>query len=384
MDKLALAKTIMTDFGVRTCLKDRNCAPIRYLWTDAFAVCNYLNLFLKTGETKYKEDALLLVDQVHHVLGKHRSDDIRHGWISGLNKEEGEKHPTIGGLRIGKKNNERKENEPFDERLEWEQDGQYFHYLTKWMHALNLTTKVTRDPKYNLWACELAKTAHSKFTYVVFGGIKRMYWKMSNDLSYPLVTSMGQHDALDGYITYLELIKAALKNNNIDLDSELISLFQMSHIMDLDTNDPLSIGGLLSSACTLMQLIINNKMTHLSDMLLKLLTSSKNGIDAFLNANTLRHPAEYRLGFRELGLSIGLHGVKKMQMLTKEHPECFSNHTMLQSQLYKLASYIPMCDIIEKFWIDPNNQKSNTWSGHLDINAVMLATSLDPEYFLNI
>lgn len=384
MDKLALAKTIMADFSERTCLKDQNCTPVRYLWTDAFAVCNYLNLFLKTGETKYKEDALLLVDQVHHVLGKHREDDMRHGWISGLDEEEGEKHPTIGGLRIGKKNNERKENEPFDERLEWEQDGQYFHYLTKWMHTLNLVAKLTGDPKYNRWACELAKTAHIRFAYVVFDGIKKMYWKMSIDLTYPLVTSMGQHDALDGYITYLELIKTAPKDNDIDLDNELISLFQMSHVMDLDTHDPLGIGGLLHNACTLMQLIINDKMIHLSDMLLNLLASSKRGIDIFLNTNTLKHPAEYRLGFRELGLSIGLHGVKKMQTLIKEHPECFTNHAMLQSKLFELASYLPMHNIIEKFWIDPNNQKSSTWSEHLDINSVMLATSLDPECFLSV
>jgi len=384
VDKQTIIKTIMADFEKRTCIKNKKCTPKRYLWTDAFAVCNLLGLFLKTDNTCYKDDALLLIDQVHHVLGKHRSDDLRNGWISGLDEKEGERHPTIGGLRIGKKNNERKENEPFDERLEWEQDGQYFHYLTKWMHALNLATKVTGDPKYNLWACELAKTAYTKFVYVVFDGIKRIYWKMSIDLNYPLVTSTGQHDALDGYITYLELIKTAPKDNNIDLDSELISLFQMSNIMDLDTHDPLGIGGLLNSACTLMQLIINHKMTHLSDMLLKLLSSSKSGIDAFLGANTLRYPAEYRLGFRELGLSIGLHGVKKMQMLTKEHPECFSNHTMLQSKLYELASYIPMCDIIEKFWIDPENQKSNTWIEHLDINSVMLATSLGPECFLSV
>jgi hypothetical protein len=252
------------------------------------------------------------------------------------------------------------------------------------MHTLNLVFRVTGDPKYNRWACEMAKTVHNKFAYVVFDGVKKMYWKMSIDLNYPLVASMGQHDALDGYITYLELIKTASKDNDIDLDNELISLFQMSHVMDLDTHDSLGIGGLLHSACTLMQLIINDKMTHLSDMLLKLLSSSKSGIDIFLDTNTLRHPAEYRLGFRELGLSIGLHGVKKMQMLIKEHPECFTNHTLLQSKLYKLASYLPMCNIIEKFWIDPNNQKSSTWSEHLDINAVMLATSLNPKFFLSV
>lgn len=32
-----------------------------------------------------------------------------------------------------------------------------------------------------------------------------MYWKMSIDLSSPLVPSMGQHDPLDGLITYLQL-----------------------------------------------------------------------------------------------------------------------------------------------------------------------------------
>ena len=73
---------------------------------------------------------------MHHVLGRHRDDDPRRGWISGLSEEEGERHPTRGGLRIGKPLNEREPDEPADSQLEWEQDGQYFHYLTKWMHAL--------------------------------------------------------------------------------------------------------------------------------------------------------------------------------------------------------------------------------------------------------
>jgi hypothetical protein len=79
--------------------------------------------------------------------------------ISSFDENVGEAHPTIEGLRIGKKLNERKSDEPYDERLEWEQDGQYFHYLTKWMHALNRTTEVTGDLRYNRWALELAKTA---------------------------------------------------------------------------------------------------------------------------------------------------------------------------------------------------------------------------------
>ncbi len=380
MNKLNLIETIMTDFSDRT-----YCVPVRYLWTDAFAVCNFFGLFMKTGEAKYKENALLLVNQVHHILGKHRKDDTRKGWISGLDEKEGGVHPTIGGLRIGKKNNERKTDEVFDERAEWEQDGQYFHYLTKWMHALNLATKITGDPKYNIWAIELAKMAYEKFTHTAFDGTKRMYWKMSIDLTYPLVASMGQHDALDGFVTYLELAKTASKNNiNLNLNGQISSLFQMSQAMNMDSSDPLGIGGLLSSACSLSQLIVETKMANLSDMLLSLLASSLKGIDGFMQTDTLRYPANYRLAFRELGLSIGLHGVKKIQELIKNNNEYFKNYIALNSKLDDLKMYLSLCDIIENFWLNPENQKSNTWSEHLDINSVMLATSLDPDCFLSV
>lgn len=85
--------------------------PQRYLWTDAFAVCNLLGL----GRTDL---ALRLVEQVHHTLGRHPGDDRRSGWISGLEGEAAEAHPTAGGLRIGKPLPERRSGEPFDERLE--------------------------------------------------------------------------------------------------------------------------------------------------------------------------------------------------------------------------------------------------------------------------
>jgi hypothetical protein len=122
-------------------------------------------------------------------------------------------HPTQRGLRIGKRLNERKPGVPYDDRLEWDRDGQYFHYLTKWMHALNRMSRVTREQKYNQWAIELAQAAHDGFTYVpLSGGRPRMYWKMSTDLSRPLVPSMGQHDPLDGFITFSVLqITAAQK-----------------------------------------------------------------------------------------------------------------------------------------------------------------------------
>ncbi|MCX8176548.1 MAG: hypothetical protein N3E48_04895, partial [Candidatus Bathyarchaeota archaeon] len=175
-----LAKEIMEEFAFQTGLTSDK-PQRRYLWTDAFAVCNFVELYRLTGEVKYKDLAVNLVDKVHNVLGRHREDDERRGWISGLGEEDGKKHPTKGGLRIGKRLRERKPDEPLDEVLEWERDGQYYHYLTKWMYALNKLGKTVNNQTYNLWAVELAKTAHSAFAYSTTSGEKRMYWKMSID-----------------------------------------------------------------------------------------------------------------------------------------------------------------------------------------------------------
>ena len=135
-DKTNEVREIMLAFAERTGLTALHRPPRRYLWTDAHAVCNFLSLYRQSGEDRYRNLAIALIDQVHDTLGRHRADDRRKGWISGLDEKEGQAHPTAGGLRIGKRLPERRRDEPFDERLEWDRDGQYFHYLTKWMQAL--------------------------------------------------------------------------------------------------------------------------------------------------------------------------------------------------------------------------------------------------------
>lgn len=208
--RISEALELMMRFAEATGVTDDEPPPRRYLWTDAFAVCNFLELSRLTGEQGYHQLALKLVDQVHQVLGKHRPDDPRSGWISGLDEEEGAEHPTTGGLRIGKPQRERGPKEPFNQRLEWERDGQYFHYLTRWMHALDQTSRATEDERYRLWAVELAKAAHGAFVRrVADNEPPHLVWKMSIDLSRPLVPTTGQHDPLDGYVT-LSQLKAAL------------------------------------------------------------------------------------------------------------------------------------------------------------------------------
>ena len=388
MDKTEAVKTIMTEFARRTCLAGGDCRPVRYLWTDAFAVCNFISLFRKTNEPYFKEEALMLVDQVHHTLGRHRDDDERNGWISGLEEEEGEKHPTIGGLRIGKKENERKRNEPYDERAEWEQDGQYYHYLTKWMHALDLVSEVTGDRRYRRWALELARTAYEKFSYDTPANSRRMYWKMSIDLSYPLVPSMGQHDALDGYITCLELSYSASGDRGLSealsLNTPLTGLRLMAQSINWESDDPLGIGGLLADASILTQLIVQSRKTEHSDTLFKMLYYALKGIRAFMYTEILKYPAQYRLAFREFGLSIGLHGIGRIEELISRHTGYFEEPARLQAILGELKAYQSLCDYIETFWMNSENQKSPTWTEHLDINSVMLATSLDPEGYLHL
>jgi hypothetical protein len=376
----------MLDFARLTGLEPADAHPRRYLWTDAFAVCNYLELFRRTNDAKYRDLALRLVDQVHHTLGRHRQDDPRTGWISGLDEREGELHPTAGGLRIGKRLNERRPDEPLDEHLEWEQDGQYYHYLTKWMHALNRVSRVTGDPTYTGWAMELARAAHAKFTYLPpSGGRKRMYWKMSIDLSYTLVPSMGQHDALDGFVTYSELQAAAWDfgpSSRLDLGAEIDDMATICWGGSWATDDPLGIGGLLSDASRIAQLMRTGVFRNAS-LLETVVDSALIGLQSFVEGDTLGFPAQYRLAFRELGLSIGLKGVQELRGWI-EDSDPFGSRTSLVRRVDALTVFVPLGGTIERFWMDGRNRETGTWTEHREINMVMLATSLAPEGFLMI
>src|SRR4051812_30587791 len=130
-DASATAARLMSNFAMRTGLSSVALHPQRSLWTDAFAVCNFFELFARTSDQTHRRYAVGLIDQVHQVLGQYRHDDMRNGWISGLDDDSGRHRPTAGGLRIGKPLKEREADEPIDEQLEWDRDGQYFHYLTK-------------------------------------------------------------------------------------------------------------------------------------------------------------------------------------------------------------------------------------------------------------
>lgn len=377
----------MQDYVALTGLSPFGTTPQRYLWTDAFALCNLLELFGQTQDERWRDLAVQLVDQVHHVLGRHRADDSRSGWISRLDEADGELHPTRGGLRIGKRLNEHKPGEPPDESLKWDQDGQYFHYLTKWMHALNRISQVTGMPIFAAWAIELAQTTHAAFTSASpLGGAKRMYWKMSIDLTRPLVRSMGQHDPLDGYVTYSELQASAGALNfpqQLGLKEQIAEVAAICRGKDWVTDDPLGIGGLLWDAWRMAQLIDRGAFRD-TQLLETVVGAAQIGLKAFAGANPLKIPAAYRLAFRELGLSIGLKGVLPLQGWSEKNSKLFAPQSSLKRNIQALMEFLPMAGEIERFWLEGRNRAVVTWREHREINMVMFATSLAPNGFLSV
>jgi len=372
---------LMEEYAQRTGLEPSSESPDRYLWTDAFAVCNYLELLRVSGRAEFQELAMRLVRQVHHTLGRYRDDAGRKGWVSGLQAEDGELHPTAGGLRIGKPLPERRAGEPYNPHLEWDRDGQYYHYLTKWMHALARVGRVTGDPLYVTWAIELAQVAHARFVYTLPGSSqRRMYWKMSIDLSRPLVPSMGQHDPLDGLVTYHELQIAAGRPVLLREIEDMSDIFRG---IRLETDDPLGIGGLLANASLIVQIAVKGG-DFPCNLLMPILTAALSGLEAFSRSGTLTLPATHRLAFRELGLSIGLAGLTRLPGLLKEDPGMAGEQRSILRCIHSLMEYASMREEIERFWLDPVNRQSNTWTGHHGINTVMLATSLAPDGFLEI
>lgn len=343
-------RELMTKLAARTGVIG-SALPRRYLWTDAFAACNFVEL----GQLDH---ALALVDNVHHVLGRHRTDDARRGWISGLSERDGEAHPSRGGLRIGKTLPERGERESVDERREWERDGQYFHYLTKWMHALDQVARATSDEQLALWARELADTAHRRFVYDA-GGSRRMYWKMSVDLTRPLVASMGHHDPLDGYVTCLQLEATTSRwsTRGPDLGAAIADYRSMIDATALATADALGLGGLLVDAYRLTQIERDRELRD------ALLAAARLGLEHFAAARELDAPAEHRLAFRELGLAIGLAAAEAMHV-------------------GELARFAPLRQSITTFWASAEHRRTRMYRDHEDINDTMLATSLAPAGFL--
>jgi hypothetical protein len=149
----------------------------------------------------------------------------------------------------------------------------------------------------------------------------------------------------------------------------------------LASPDPLGIGGLLVDAFRLQQL--TRQGASVEDGLLEsLLTASLAGLEYYVRSGELQAGAEYRLAFRELGLTIGLHAVERLRQTLESGEEHTPRPDGVGGLLRALTRYSRVGREIESFWRQPAHQGTRAWLEHRDINDVMLATSLAPDGYL--
>jgi hypothetical protein len=255
------------------------------------------------------------------------------------------------------------------------------------MHALHCVSLVIADPSYNNWARELAKSVHPKFIFTrPINGRKYLHWKMSIDLSRPLVPAMGQHDPLDGLITYCQLQGSTRGEpaapKQLTLNQEIEELVAICQGKSWATDDPLGIGGLLCGAYQLAQMIDRGNCKQ-GELFTAMLLASVEGLEGYAAGNSVMLPAEYRLAFRELGLSIGTHAAARLKSLLIESKSAWLTKPLtLMSHVESILRHQALAQNIENFWLDDRNRTARSWSEHRDINMVMLATSLVPDGFL--
>jgi hypothetical protein len=360
----------MTSFAERTGVTGER-PQSRYLWTDAFAVMNLLAVGSRRDDPERIDQARTLIEQVHSILGRYREDVERTGWLSEFDEDDAREHPTAGGLRIGKERPERPRGQPIDRRDEWNRDGQYFHYNTKWAMALDRLGRATDDAKYSRWGRELMVASHDGFVYRSQPGDElRMYWKMRTDLSGPLVESMGQLDPLDGFETCRELLSSppATNGGSEEFDDVIADFDAMLEPRDWRTSDPLGLGGVLMQAYRSFQLAEQTDATaeHLDDIL----QGAAVGLEQYQQANRLDAPSDQRLAFREFGLALGLSLAESMSVSNVD----FSADA--QAALGEIRAYDEYRHTIIDFWLESSHRQSETWTEHRDINEVMLASAL--------
>ncbi|PGH20443.1 hypothetical protein AJ80_03589 [Polytolypa hystricis UAMH7299] len=266
----------------------------RYLWTDAFGVLNFLTLHKesaspaeggsnKGSDGRYLVFARTLVEKVHDVLGRTRDGESR---LPGATDEE----PLKGGLRIGK-----------EEATGPDGDGQYHHYLTMWMFALNRMSMATGDPSYNKQGVSLAKAIHPHFFLDRSSPKPHMVWKVAMDLSHPLVVSEGNLDPIDGFVVFRLLQEYAQKHGDGPVLQEEIDDYQK--VMDRKgrhkvSRDALDLGMTLWTAHWFF-----GKESWATDLSNRCVTQLR----AFFEANhMLEMEQRYRLAFREFGTCLGI------------------------------------------------------------------------------
>eukprot|EP00923_Selenidium_pygospionis_P013090 GHVN01022611.1.p1 GENE.GHVN01022611.1~~GHVN01022611.1.p1 ORF type:complete len:463 (+),score=79.89 GHVN01022611.1:151-1389(+) len=380
---------------------DENKQRVRYLWTDAWAVINCVGLSRMArhyGENKSSDKMLRLgastIAKTQQVLGSHRRAQFP-------NDSDNRSGPlTNGGMRIGKAYSEDLKVDPHDDPFSYDRDGQYFHYLTKWLNALCLFADETNDASLAELAVRTANQILPSFHHVTRDGSNMLYWKMSIDLTHPTVRSMGAHDAVDGLIAYLQVKATA---DRFQLDGHLTAtdhltatghlsqhINLLSKVID-DQNvlcrsprgsDSLEAGGLLINAVHLSAMMRCDSSLDQGDLLVRLLRHSLPIVKG-CHREMCERPIglQRRLPFRDFGLSTGLKGVVALHENENNSLNMKKSGQVWQLVDEILAAGVPVLKEMES-WNMSHLQTLASWRDHEQITNVMYASHLCPKGFL--
>lgn len=321
----------------------------RYLWTDGFAVVNFLTLYKLTEEERYLIFAKRLISTVHNILGYTRDGKSR---LPGATDE----FPLAGGLRIGKHN----ETGP-------DGDGQYFHYLTVWMFALNRVTVVTGDQWYNDQAISMAKSVLPHFMTNTTSERPRMYWKVSMDLSHPLVLSEGNLDPIDGYVTYRLLQTTSGKSEVLHTEVALFEKISKNKVEHYSSSDTLDLGMTLWAA---------HWFIAEEEWATQLLRRAMKGVQRLVHNKHFEMFHHRRHAFREFGTALGLRCAAAASADgSQEKP---SDKDSADPDIEGLPELI--CTTWEEVGLVPvpNKTQEERLAELMPITAVMYATALIP------
>ncbi len=307
----------------------------RYLWTDGFAVVNFLTFYTETKDERYLTLAKRLVRTVHDVLGRTRDGESR---LPGATDE----HPLNGGLRIGK----------IDEAGS-DGDGQYFHYLTVWMFALSRMTFITLDDWYNDQAISLAGSVLPRFMTNMDSNRPKMFWKMSIDLSRPLVMSEGNLDPIDGYVTYKLLQAASGKGTVLEEEIKALKKIVDTKWQDYTSTDPLDLGMTLWTA---------HWFRRDEEWASVLCERAVSCLKQLVSGGYFQRATSRRLAFREFGTALGVQSVS-----VQDEPDLMNLRDTICAD-WEDAGLVP----------EPSTKQQGRMGELMPITAVMFATALVP------
>ena len=356
----------MMRFAERTGLVSGR-SPMRYLWTDAFAVCNFLGLARATGEARYTRARAPAgrpgARGARTVPGRrfaHRvAERARRGGGRGPIPRAAACASARSSPSAGPANRSTSGSSGTGTAS------------TSTTSPSGCTPSIRCRARRGSRASTSGRgswprrpTAPSPTDASGPGG-RRLVWKMSIDLSRPLVPSMGQHDPLDGLITCAQLQTTAsmLPSDTARAGPRRGGRRLRDHDRGARLVDPgparprRSHDGRLSRRAA-------DASRGLPDgeLLDTLLAVALEGLPHYARQGDLRLPVSSRLAFRELGLAIGLRAIELVER----------DQALTRYSLARLGDRSPSGSI-------PSTRPPGSWAEHRDINEVMLATSLVPE-----